>query len=140
MQVFIPEYENHNILISRYSFLDFNSWDSELAINILAFQLEQGVAPNLMSASIEVYEAIDKVVQNYRHNVVDDKGQHPAEEERFELAGFEYRSVIVDFTVNEISHTPTYLLIYDEAPVFDGEPEQLPDLSITAVAYDVFSK
>ncbi len=41
----------------------------------------------------------------------------------FKLSSFRYGPVIVEFTTNETTLSPVYLLIYDDDPEFDGQPD-----------------
>lgn len=125
------------VLRRSYVFEDFDQWDDTLFESIEDFADAKGVHPNIMSASMEVYNRIDQVVQNHRDNVFDDSGNHPAEDVEFSLAAFTCENATVDFTINEITKSPHFLLIYDEDPEFDGEPEFTEGKSFACLHYRI---
>ena len=96
----------------------------------MEFAKESGVHPNIISATREVYEQIDYFVQfdlENVENVENEDGTHPTEEEHVDLASFLTDDCEVRFTINEMTPFRGFLLIYDEHPSFDGEPEPVED-------------
>jgi hypothetical protein len=110
-------------------------WDDELFQAAGAFQERFGVHPNIMSAGLRVYGAIDEKVRNDRENVVDERGRHPGPGEEIELSGFSARDFEILFTLNEMTPYPGFLLIYDEDPCFDGEEEPVGSGHIVVRSY-----
>lgn len=80
-----------------------------------------------MSAGTEVYRRIDFAVQADLENVVSDAGEHPGDDDVVVLAGFTTEDCSVEFTISEVTPFSSFLLIYDEDPSFDGEPEPVAD-------------
>jgi hypothetical protein len=118
-----------------FSFELIAFWAEELYEAAGTFQGRFGVAPNLMSAGIQVYRAIDDLVAYDRGNVVDHQGRHPGAGERIELAGFSSARGEILFTINEITPAPGFLLIFDEDPTFDGEEEPVGSGHVRALRY-----
>jgi len=126
------------ILKKSFSFDLFMEWPHELYAATVAFTEEFGVHPNIMSATTEVYQRIDYFVQFDLENVENEAGEHPTEEDDFELASFLTTDCEVWFTINEMTPFPGFLLIYDEDPSFDGEPEPVEDGgTVRAARYSV---
>ncbi|MCK4514129.1 MAG: hypothetical protein KAU31_02665 [Spirochaetaceae bacterium] len=104
----------------------------------MEFNEEFGVYPNIMSATTEVYLEIDYFVQFDLENVVNEAGERPTEEDDVELASFLTADCEVEFTINEMTPFPDFLLVYDENPTFDGEPEPVEEGgAVLAVRYAV---
>jgi hypothetical protein len=126
------------ILKKSFSFVEFEQWPHELYRATVGFAHEFGVHPNIMSATTEVYREIDFYVQFDLENVENENGEHPAEDEDVELASFLTPDCEVEFTINEMTPFPGFLLVYDEDPSFDGEPEPVEDGgTVAAVRYGV---
>ena len=87
------------------------------------FHKRFGVYPNLMGGGPELYKKIDEIIQDDLENVVNDKGEHPGPDDVVEIGVFHGIRCRLDFTINETTPFPAFLLIYDEDPQFDGEPE-----------------
>ena len=113
-------------------------WPHELYAATVEFADEFGVHPNIMSATREVYEQIDYFVQFDLENVENEDGTHPTDEEHVDLASFMTDDCEVWFTITEMTPFPGFLLIYDEDPIFDGEPEPIEEGgTVLAVRYAV---
>jgi len=126
------------ILKKSFMFKSLEEWPHELYAATVAFADEFGVHPNIISATMEVYREIDFYVQFDLENVVNEAGKHPTEEDDVELASFLTGDCRVEFTINEMTPFPGFLLVYDEDPSFDGEPEPVEEGSaVRAVRYDV---
>ena len=102
--------------------------------SIVDFTEQFGFHPNIMCASVRVWRAINDAVQNDLDNVVNDEGEHPGPDDLVELAGFHGESSHLTFTVNEVTPYPAFLLVFDEDPTFDGEPEPVDEEEETIVA------
>ncbi len=126
------------ILKKSFSFAEFEEWPHELFRATVEFTEEFGVHPNIMSATTEVYQQIDYYVQFELENVVNEAGDHPTEEDDVKLASFLTADCEVEFTINDMTSFPGFLLVYDENPTFDGEPEAVEDgAAVRAVRYEV---
>ncbi len=126
------------ILKKSFAFESFEKWPNELYAAIVAFTEEFGVDPNILCTTTEVYRKIDYFVQFDLENVTNEEGEHPTEDDHVELSGFLTDTCEVDFTITEMTPFPGFLLVYDEDPTFDGEPEPVEDgAAVVAVRYDV---
>ncbi len=90
-----------------------------------------------MSAMPMVYKEIDTMVLEDLENVVNEQGEHPEPGSEISLSGFSAEECEVEFTINDITPSPGFLLIYDEDPSFDGEPEAVNDGIIMVSRYKV---
>ena len=129
--------EQTGILKARFVFGDMRDWAPALNQAITTFRERLGVRPNIMSAGAQVYREIDEVVRGDLESVVDDYGRHPDPQDPVELAGFQTDECYVVFTNAETTPYPSYLLIFDVDPTFDGEPEPVEDGVVCTVAYKV---
>ncbi len=126
------------ILKKSFTFESFEEWPHELYAAIQAFTEEFGVHPNIMCTTTEVYCEIDYFVQFDLENVRNDKGERPTEEDDVELSRFLTDTCEVEFTINEMTPFPGFLLVYDKDPTFDGEPEPVEEgAAVRAVRYEV---
>lgn len=90
-----------------------------------------------MSAKPMVYKEIDTMVLEDLENVVNKQGKHPEHGSKVSLGGFTTEECEIEFTINDITEYPGFLLIFDEDPSFDGEPEAINDGIITVSRYKV---
>ena len=90
-----------------------------------------------MSAGLIVYQEIDTMVLEDLENVVNEQGEHPEPGSEISLSGFFTEECEVEFTINDITPFPGFLLIYDEDPSFDGEPEAVNEGIIMVSRYHV---
>ena len=67
---------------------------------------------------------------------MNDSGEHPPEGEEFELRSFGTDEYRVEFTLSETASPPGFLLICDEDPCFDGQPEPLGGRAIWVLRYE----
>ena len=101
------------------------------------FYGEFNICPNIMSAMPMVYKEIDTMVLEDLENVVNEKGEHPKAGSIVSLACFNTDECEVEFTINDMTLHPGFLLVYDADPSFDGEPEVVNDGIIMASRYHV---
>ena len=126
------------ILKKLFAFDLLMEWPHELFAATVEFTEEFGVHPNIMSATTEVYRQIHYFVQFDLENVENEDGTHPTGEEHVDLASFLTDDCEVRFTITEMTPFPAFLLIYDEDPSFDGEPEPVEDGgTVRVVRYEV---
>jgi hypothetical protein len=118
------------IIRERFRFSDYEEWSETLAGDIKVFRQVHTIAPNLLAASREVYLAIDEAAQSEREMVVNENGEHPSLDERFEISGFLIDGLEVEFVLTETTIAPEYMLIFDPDPSFDGEPFIIPGTNI----------
>ena len=123
------------ILKKSFSFRLFVCWADELFDASNEFYNEFSIYPNIMSAMPVVYKEIDTLVLEDLENVVNEQGEHPEPGSEVSLAGFSTDEFEIDFTINDITPSPGFLLIYDEDPSFDGEPEAVNNGIIMASRY-----
>ena len=122
-------------LMKRYEFSDFAEWAGTVNASIEDFTESFGIHPNIMCAGSSVWQAINEAVRNEAQNVVNAEGEHPGPGDVVELAGFYYGDEChLTFTVNEVTPYPAFLLVFDEDPSFDGEPELVGEDEETVVA------
>ena len=110
------------ILKKSFSFRLFGYWADELYDAINEFYNEFSIYPNIMSAMPMVYKEIDTMVLEDLENVVNDRGEHPKPGSIVSLACFNTDACEVEFTLNDITPPPDFLLVFDEDLGFDGEP------------------
>ncbi len=125
------------ILRKTYAFEDFENWDDTLFECIMDFAKTKGVHPNIMSASMEVYDQIDDVAKHHRDNVVDAEGNGIPGDVEFTLSSFSCEEATVEFTTNEVTQSPRFILIFDEDPDFDGEPIVSKSQTVNMVRYRI---
>jgi hypothetical protein len=109
--------------MKQYTFKDFEFWPRTVHESIDDFLTRFGMHPNIMCAAAEVWRAVDLAVQEDLQNVVNDKGEHPGPDDTVELSGFNAPDCHLTFCIHELPAYPAFLLIFDEDPSFDGEPE-----------------
>ncbi len=120
------------VIRERFRFNDYDEWPDTLARDIDTFKHVYSIAPNVLAASREVFVEMDEAVQSQRDMVVNEHGEHPPEDEAFELSGFTVDAVEVEFVLTETTPAPEYMLIFDPHPEFDGEPVIIPGTSVSA--------
>ena len=111
------------ILKKAFSFSLIGYWADELFDASNEFYNEFSIYPNIMSAMPGVYQEIDTLILEDLNNVINDQGEHPKPGSIVSLAAFTTDNCEIEFTLNDITPYPGFLLIYDEDPSFDGEPE-----------------
>jgi len=127
----------NGILKKSFSFKLFGYWDDELYDAVNEFYDEFSIYPNIMSAMPMVYKEIDTMVLEDLENVVNGQWEHPEPGNEVSLSGFFTDEFEIDFTINDITPSPGFLLIYDEDPGFNGVPETINDGIITVSRYKV---
>ena len=90
-----------------------------------------------MPAGPIVYQEIDTMVLADPENVVNGQWEHPEPGSGVSPGGFFTDEFEIDFTINDITPCPVFLLVYDEGPIFDGVPESDIDGIITVSRYKV---
>lgn len=120
--------------MKRYEFSDFAEWVKTVNESIEDFTQSFGFHPNIMCATLGVWRRINEAVQEDLDNVVNEEGEHPGPDDVVELGGFHGEGCHLTFTVNEVTPYPAFLLVFDEDPSFDGEPEPVAEDEETIVA------
>jgi hypothetical protein len=119
------------VIRERFRFGDFEEWPETLAGDIDVFKQVHRIMPNVLAASQEVFVEMDRTAQSRREMVVNEAGEHPSTGEEFEISGFLFDDLEVEFVLTETLIAPEYLLIYDPDPTFDGEPLIIPGTSVS---------
>jgi hypothetical protein len=105
---------------------DFSKWADILYLKILAFKNENGVFPNILIATENTFEKIDKEALKHRDRLKWCGEGVPPEQKGID--SFTADSCTVDFCMDAENKLKDgeFRLIYDSSPDFDGEeiPEQ----------------
>jgi hypothetical protein len=109
---------------------DFSHWDDILHETVMQFHKQYLIYPNILLASQETYRKIDLYAQIHPERM-----RHEDEDADFETSNIPYDGLsfftgpdyTLDFCQDPDLSDGQFTLIYDEAPDFDGEPEEEPD-------------
>ena len=110
-------------------FSNYADWADTLYLKIMDFKEARGVYPNIMLAQKSTYDKIDEAAKNEQDSV-EWTGDEDEKPEQFDggLSGFSTQNFRVEFCLdveNELQEDE-FLLVYDEAPTFDGEDIETP--------------
>jgi len=108
---------------------DYAVWDDTIDLHVDKFYKKHNVYPNILLANEFTYRRIDMFAQMHPERLIEAEG-----EETFEISNMSYDG-ISEFVTESYNleccfdyklADDSFLLIFDEAPDFSGEPEPLP--------------
>jgi len=111
---------------------DYAVWDDTIDLYAEKFYKKHNVYPNILLANEYTYRRIDMFAQMHPERLIEADGN-----ETFETSNTSYNG-ISEFTTESYNleccfdyklTDDSFLLIFDEAPDFDGEPEPVPEES-----------
>jgi hypothetical protein len=126
---------NKNIIKMICRFSGYDTWDRAFDENVCAFFKTYSVYPNIALASVGTWEKVDECALDSRGDIcmdIDDPGSFDDEETM--LSFFRTPDYTVEFCRDETLAEDCYLLVFDEDPIFDGEPAE------DGIAGDVYRK
>jgi hypothetical protein len=105
---------------------DFALWDDTIDLYAYKFYVKYSVYPNILLANDFTYRRIDMYAQMYPERLVEPEG-----EETFETSSMPYNGISdfvtemcsLEFCLDYELTDGFFMLIFDEAPDFSGEPE-----------------
>jgi len=112
---------------------DYAVWDDTIDLHVEKFYKKHNVYSNILLANEFTYRRIDMFAQMHPERLVEVDGN-----ETFETSNMSY-NCISEFSTGSYSleccfeyklTDDSFILIFDEAPDFGGEPEPLPEESV----------
>ena len=125
--------EHDNILKSSGFILDFSKWDDSIHFAAVQFHDKYNVYPNILLASDSTYRKIDLYAQKHPERIVtlDDDGGFETIETSNEpytgLSSFTTEDYELECCMDYDLQEGSFVIIFDEAPDFDGEPEPVTE-------------
>jgi len=108
---------------------DFAVWDDTINLYVAKFHEKYNVFPNILLANEYTYKKIDLYAQKHPERIIDPTGEDDIETSSMPYQGlntFTAEEYELDFCLSYEAADGSFILIFDEAPDFDGEPEPLP--------------
>ena len=109
--------------------IDFAVWDDTINLYVAKFHEKYNVFPNILLANEYTYKKIDLYAQKHPERIIDSTGEDSIETSSISyqgLSAFTVGEYELDFCLDYEAANGSFILIFDEAPDFDGEPEPLP--------------
>jgi len=108
------------------SFSDYEDWADELFGNADSFHKKFGVYPNIMLASTATWDYIDLFVNLCEPERIlppdGDFAAEPGDDGIKSITCFATPDFEINFCRDERIAADSYMLVFDEAPTFGGEP------------------
>jgi hypothetical protein len=129
---FMDAMEKDTRLKLKGKITDYAVWDDTIDLHVEKFFKKHNVYPNILLANEFTYRRIDMFAQMHPERLIEVEGN-----ETFETSNMSYNG-ISEFSTASYSleccfdyelTDDSFLLIFDEAPDFSGEPEPLPEES-----------
>jgi len=108
---------------------DFAVWDDTINLHVIKFHDKFNVFPNILLANEYTYKKIDLYAQKHPERIIDPTGENDIETSSISYQGlstFTAEEYELDFCLSYEIADSSFILIFDENPDFDGEPEPLP--------------
>ena len=108
---------------------DFAIWDDTINLYASKFYEKFNVFPNILLANEYTYKKIDLYAQKHPERIIDPTGENNIETSSISYQGlsiFTAEEYELDFCLSYEIADGSFILIFDENPDFDGEPEPLP--------------
>jgi hypothetical protein len=108
---------------------DFTIWDDTINLYVAKFHEKFNVFPNILLANEYTYKKLDLYAQKYPERIIDPTGENNIETSSISYKGlstFTAEKYELDFCFDYEIADGSFILIFDENPDFDGEPEPLP--------------
>jgi len=107
---------------------NFAIWDDTINLYVLKFYEKFNVFPNILLANEYTYKKIDLYAQKHPERIIDPTGENNIETSSISYQGlsiFTAEKYELDFCLSYEIADGLFILIFDEAPDFDGEPEPI---------------
>ena len=107
---------------------DFYIWDDTINSYVKKFLEKHNVYPNILLASNETYRKIELYAQKHPERLIapDHENILNSNEPYQGIGEFIASDYSLEFCINYDLTLGNFILIFDEAPDFDGEPVPLP--------------
>ena len=104
---------------------DFEEWDDKIYENSIIFFEKYNLYPNILQASKETWNKIDEYAKLFNpENLIaeDEKTEENQQEGEIKLiTTFITSNFKLEFCINEKIKKDYFIILFDEAPIFDGE-------------------
>ncbi len=106
---------------------DYTLWDETIHENVLRFHKLYSIYPNIMLASKNTWDKIDEFANLLHPDSIIDSDDYIFDEDMDEngikpISSFESDDYTLHFCVDEKANENYFFLVFDEDPIFDGEP------------------
>jgi hypothetical protein len=122
--------ETDNRLKLRGVICNYTVWDDTINDFVNQFYSRYNVYPNIFLANEFTYRRIDMFAQKHPDRIIDPEGENTLETSSIPYNGisvFATESYSLEMCFDFDLTDGSFMLIFDEAPDFDGEPEPVPE-------------
>ena len=111
-----------DVIKRTYYIRDFKKWDETVYKKSMMFYRKYNVYPNILQASIETLDKIDKVA-NPENLQTEDRQRELfyLDEDIKTVTNFETSNFKLDFCINEQLKRHRFILIYDREPIYNDD-------------------
>lgn len=118
--------EDDSRLKLKFIIMDFSVWDAIIHQSVMLFHEKYNVYPNILLGSDSSYRKIDLYAQKHPERLIDPKNNETMETstEPFNgLSHFAAEDYVLEICLDYDLTEGNFILVFDEAPDFSGEPE-----------------
>lgn len=128
------KFMKNNSIIKMICFIsDYSIWDDTIHEHACKFFDSYSIYPNLLLASKITWQKIDEYAnlfnpENIKFSEYDTSNDEVNEEGIKSISSFVTTTYSLEFCLEEKANENYFILIFDEDPIFDGEPYDYEDI------------